>query len=191
MNFKKWLIIHEASMFPKIVDDSVDIINKAIRDYFTNSGNRSDLIHDNHVFEDFTISVKDNKGQLKDVDVSLIITATDVDDYDTDDEYRNYKFPNYHDPKNPEHLYFIDSSNEEETTYEKEFEKYKNAPISLKPAHAKNLDDFQPTEGNKKNAVVKIYVDIHPKATSENINMRELAKNIFMKIKENIDEVIK
>lgn len=198
MKFKNWLHLLEASMHPEIKQDAIDYIKKAVVNYFSGGGEKLPFIPRKNVIEEFTLSVKDNENKIKETNVELIIQLTDVFDNEEDsdlayiqDEEKKEKFPHHENPSESHHFYHIDSYSEEETTYEKEFEKYKKSNPLLKPALAKHLNNFESDDGNKKNAIIKVAVDMHPNATLKNVDQNKLTNDIMASIEKEIDEIIK
>lgn len=198
MKFKNWLNLLEASMHPEIKQDAMAFIKRTISNYFSGGGEKSPFIKGKHVFEDFVLHLKDKNNNIVEINVDLYFGIADYDndesDQDLDDiiyDLKQYRFPNFDNPTDSHHFYSINSSHEEETTYEKEFEDYKKAHASIKPVLAKNLQDFEADEGSKKNAVIKIDVEMHPSANLKNVNQNQLSIDIMKEIEKEIDSILK
>lgn len=170
-------IILEASIHPVILKDSESIIKKAIHDFF--------LIENKHPiedmsFEDFVISSKNNKNELKDVNVRLSLRLFDSDD---DLDLKNDSFPNFENPTKPSDYYYFDVDEEEETNYEKALKIAKQAPDQLKQHYFKKLEKFEPSDHT-----IKFYIAFHPKATYEKV-ADTLTREIISEIQKRINEL--
>ena len=178
----------EASVHPVILTDSESIIKKAIQKYFSVTDKNP-----NHPdFEDFVISSKTNKNELKDIDVTLSLSLTEIDDSFNHDEqlldYKNYKFKNFDKPMNVNDFYHMGIEEEKEeaqSDYQSKLDYAKTIPEvgGLRKHYLKKLEDFEPH-----NHRIKIYVDFHPNATYEKV-ADILTEEIINKIQEKINKL--
>jgi hypothetical protein len=179
----------EASVHPVILKDSESIIKKAIQTYFSVKNPKSD--HPD--FEDFVISSKNKNNELKDVDILLSFSLTDIDeefnnDNEEDKDYKYYKFPNFEEPIKPNDFYHLSTDEEEEqkqSDYQKKLDDANKAPDigGLKNFLLKNLENFEPH-----NHIIKIYVDLHKNATYEKV-ADVLTKEIMNEIQKIINSL--
>lgn len=179
----------EGSVHPVILKDSESIIKKAIQKYFSNKNPKPD--HPD--FEDFVISYKTNKNELKDIDVTLFLSLTEIDDSFNHDEelldYKNYKFKNFDKPVNVNDFYHMDITKEKEeaqSDYQSKLDYAKTIPEvgGMRKHYLKKLEDFEPH-----NHRIKIYVDFHPSATYEKVAdiLTKEIMNEIQKIINNLD----
>ncbi len=187
----------EFSIHPEIKKESSEIIKKCLKDYFNGGGKRINLSSGIHVFDDFRINVKDKNNQLINFKIELHLTeftefteGNPNDEFsDIDNDLKNSQFPNFDNPKESHHFYNVESESEEATNYEKEFEKYKNAPHpAFKKAYAHKLIKFGSYNQPNK---IKIYVDIHPSASLENINPENFTNDVVAAIEKEINNILK
>jgi hypothetical protein len=178
----------EASVHPVILKDSESIIKKAIQNYFLVEKNKSDYPD----FEDFVISSKNKNHELKDVDILLTFSLTEIDEIFDDDEYsldyKNHKFPNFEDPIKSNDFYHLNIQEEEEekqSDYQKKLDDANKAPDigNIKKTLLSNLENFEPH-----NHRIKIYVDFHPNATYEKV-ADVLTKEIINEIQKIINNL--
>lgn len=178
----------EASVHPVILKDSESIIKKAIQNYFLVEKNKSDYPD----FEDFVISSKNKNHELKDVDILLTFSLTEIDETFDDDEYsldyKNHKFPNFEDPIKSNDFYHLNIQEEEEekqSDYQKKLDDANKAPDigNIKKTLLSNLENFKPH-----NHRIKIYVDFHPNATYEKV-ADVLTKEIINEIQKIINNL--
>lgn len=178
----------EASVHPVILKDSESIIKKAIQNYFLVKKNKSDYPD----FEDFVISSKNKNHELKDVDILLTFSLTEIDETFDDDEYsldyKNNKFPNFEDPIKSNDFYHLNIQEEEEekqSDYQKKLDDANKAPDigNIKKTLLSNLENFEPH-----NHRIKIYVDFHPNATYEKV-ADVLTKEIINEIQKIINNL--
>ena len=86
-------IILEASIHPVILKDAESIIKKTIHDFFLIKNRKP---NEDINFENFVISSKNNKNEIKDVNVNLSLDLADFDDTnEIDIDLKNWKFPNF------------------------------------------------------------------------------------------------